>query len=374
MSAPKNEPTELTGMHAVTNMSVWFLLMNIHYLTASGSASLAGLRSSWLIGRAPLLLASPYRPILHESPGGFSPPQQHMRTGDSVTNNPETIRQQRGKYFRVFFTFVQGQTPVTPPTLANTKENWMEEGTDHVISLGNKYKMSHHKQLTVHVDMPWIKFVFCLFCQRRLLHIAKQAALRFEVNLEWISHPRGDGNGSVRACYLGAWNSATLIQSRNEPLCTPCAWRVDLMTDLIFIIWCILQAQVSLTLYIRMCVYISGKLNRFSEKRLHWVSLIMKFITKLFCFVLLWKNTQPPREQNSLLQVGFTTVAQGHFQGQVLSEEAYQFVQETTFSWCWYFKTIWWMWFWGPAAGEGPQKFQWELFIKLVKVHYVVSG
>lgn len=33
----------------------------------------------------------------------------------------------------VFFTFVQGQTPVAPPTSANTKENWMEEGTDHVI-------------------------------------------------------------------------------------------------------------------------------------------------------------------------------------------------------------------------------------------------
>lgn len=49
-------------------------------------------------------------------------------------------------------------------------------------------------------------------------------------------------------------------------------------------------------------------------------------------FVLLSKNTQQPRQPNSLLQVGFTTVAQGHFRGQVLSEEAYQFVQETTFS------------------------------------------
>lgn len=37
-----------------------------------------------------------------------------------------------------FFTLVQGQTPVTPPTLANTKENWMEEGTDHGICM-DKY-------------------------------------------------------------------------------------------------------------------------------------------------------------------------------------------------------------------------------------------
>lgn len=67
----------------------------------------------------------------------FSPPQHRTRTGDSMTNNPEAILQQRDKYFRVFFTFVQGQTPVAPPTSANTKENWMEEGTDHVIFLGN---------------------------------------------------------------------------------------------------------------------------------------------------------------------------------------------------------------------------------------------
>lgn len=40
----------------------------------------------------------------------------------------------------IYFTFVQGQTPVTPPTLANTKENWMEEGTDHVISAEKSVK------------------------------------------------------------------------------------------------------------------------------------------------------------------------------------------------------------------------------------------
>lgn len=50
-----------------------------------------------------------------------------------MTNNPETILQQRDKYFGVCFTFVQSQTPVAPPTSANTKENWMEQGTDHVI-------------------------------------------------------------------------------------------------------------------------------------------------------------------------------------------------------------------------------------------------
>lgn len=60
-----------------------------------------------------------------------------------MTALPDTVRQLLAYiseyYFILFyFTLVQGQTPVTPPTLANTKENWMEEGTDHVICI-DKY-------------------------------------------------------------------------------------------------------------------------------------------------------------------------------------------------------------------------------------------
>lgn len=53
-----------------------------------------------------------------------------------MTAIPATMLHQRDKYFKLFITFVQGQTPVTPPTSANTKENWMEEGTNHVILRG----------------------------------------------------------------------------------------------------------------------------------------------------------------------------------------------------------------------------------------------
>lgn len=52
-----------------------------------------------------------------------------------MTALPYTVRLLRAYISEYFFTLVQGQTPVTPPTLANTKENWMEEGPDHVICM-----------------------------------------------------------------------------------------------------------------------------------------------------------------------------------------------------------------------------------------------
>lgn len=147
MSAPQNTPTEWASMHAVIIMSLWFLLMKIHRLATSCYGSLAGLKLI-MADRPSTPLASISTPPhpLHETVGNFSPPQ-HIRTDDSVANNLDTIWQHRDKYFRVYFTFVQGQTPVTPPTLANTKENWMEVGTDHVICLGKKWK---YVQLEAH--------------------------------------------------------------------------------------------------------------------------------------------------------------------------------------------------------------------------------
>ena len=59
-------------MCPVMNVGVRYPLMDIRGQATSGEASLAGERSSWLIGRAPLLLASPHRPLLHQSLGGIS--------------------------------------------------------------------------------------------------------------------------------------------------------------------------------------------------------------------------------------------------------------------------------------------------------------
>lgn len=163
----------------------------------------------------PLAGISLYRPILHESLGNFSPQQHHTWTGDSVTSNPETIWQQRDKYFRVIFTFVQGQTPVTPPTLANTKENWIEEGTDHVICLGTENgNKSHYMHMADIFTISRVKFTCCLFGWSSTLKFANTRWLEFQVNLEWIGHPRGAENGSVLVCFLSA-HSLTLIQNQN---------------------------------------------------------------------------------------------------------------------------------------------------------------
>jgi len=131
--------------------------MNTFYQATSGYACLAGRSSSWLIGRAPLLLASPHRPIFHESLGDFSLPEHYIRAGNSVTIIPDTIRQQRDKHTRVFFTFVQGQTPVTPPTLANTKENWMEEGNTPCNFSGIKIQNTSYLDA---YDRAWLTFVY----------------------------------------------------------------------------------------------------------------------------------------------------------------------------------------------------------------------
>lgn len=71
------------------------------------------------------------QPIFHQTLRYLSHLQAHAWTDDSMGNIPESL----GTMGRIihYITFVQGQTPVTPPTLANTKENWMEEGTHHVI-------------------------------------------------------------------------------------------------------------------------------------------------------------------------------------------------------------------------------------------------
>lgn len=66
--------------------------------------------------------------------------QHRTRTGDKRDNSSKHCPTTKGTYFGAFFfTLVQGQTPVTPPTLANTKENWMEEGTDHVICMDKDF-------------------------------------------------------------------------------------------------------------------------------------------------------------------------------------------------------------------------------------------
>lgn len=75
----------------------------------------------------------------HFSTQGWGARARRNSTHGLVTDMtvlPDTVRQLRvyiWEYFFIFFTLVQGQTPVTPPTLANTKENWMEEGPDHVV-------------------------------------------------------------------------------------------------------------------------------------------------------------------------------------------------------------------------------------------------
>ncbi|TNN88992.1 hypothetical protein EYF80_000870 [Liparis tanakae] len=109
----------------------------------------------------------------------------------------------------------EGQTPVTPPTLANTKENWMEEGTDHVICLEKPEECSFTglalekacDRLVVVMPSSWFSSVQVLW-----FHLV-------EVYLDWVKqgeagsllppqHP-GDGlkegTAAPRACLAFGW-------------------------------------------------------------------------------------------------------------------------------------------------------------------------
>lgn len=137
MSAPWLETTVFASVPAVMR-SVGTVCLVMHQPAASKKASLAGEGSSWLTGRGLPLLASP-------PPPPISPRKAWGIRSDATLGTDcwrawqlsPTLSDYYGHIYRkiFFFTLVQGQTPVTPPTLANTKENWMEEGTDHVICM-----------------------------------------------------------------------------------------------------------------------------------------------------------------------------------------------------------------------------------------------
>lgn len=98
-----------------------------------------------------------------------------------------------------FFTLVQGQTPVTPPTLANTKENWMGEGTDHVICMA-KYLFQYvlyWRWLAVDTFEANTLSLACSTSVRFCITLSPQFALQFDGNIEWIGHPRYSVNGTV---------------------------------------------------------------------------------------------------------------------------------------------------------------------------------